>query len=365
MKQLMIAALAVASCTVYGATKPDAKLDNMSKDAVYNLTLTTKYLDYATKAGPNDITAKESTNTKVNDYEVYKGKEKDGVLKNKVIGLSDTAYTACYDKFVAATNKIQKEELQNLPLVISDYKETVKTYAIYGIDEVTGRATVVANIPVVTKITFKYQDTSKPTKVVSKNMNGVVIVDGGKTTSYIWDNATKDFAGENIFAGSKKGKPVQLATASRSACKGFQFGQANVAKDLNTDGGFHWISGALSATSDSDGTVAMGWGTGKVKLNATQNNEKYVINSLAGNFAGVSKFGGVMANGEYGTWKLSYDDASTKILLCRSEEEGGYKGKGAVPTRKYDDTVFSDKNGVAIPESYEEILGKKKVEIVD
>lgn len=362
MKKLMITALAVASCTVYGATKPDAKLDNMSKDAVYNLTLTTKYLDYATKAGPNDITAKESTNTKVNDYEVYKGK--DGVLKNKVIGLSPTAYTACYDKFVAATNTIQKEELQNLPLVISDYKETVKTYAIYGIDEDTGRAKVVANIPVVTKITFKYQDTSKPTKVVSKNMNGVVIVDGGKTTSYIWDNATKDFAGENIFAGSKQGKPVQLATASESECKGFQFGQANVAKDMNTDGGFHWIAGNLPK---SEGTVTMGWGTGKVKLNATQNNEKYVINSLAGNFAGVSKFGGVMAAGEYGTWKLSYDDACTKILLCR---EDGYHGKGNAPARKYDSNDYNQwnyKDGCEgmTPESYEEILGKKKVEIID
>lgn len=360
MKKLMIAALAVASCTVYGATKPDAKLDNMSKDAVYNLTLTTKYLDYATKAGPT-ISVKEGE-----DYSLDKGGTDAGVLKNKLIGLKpsvEAAQEACRTKFSVKTNELQKT--LGIPLVVSDYKETVKTYAIYGIDEVTKKATVVANIPVVTKITFKYQDESKPTKVVSKNLNGVVIVDGGKTTSYIWDNATKDFVGENIFAGSKKGKPVQLATASRSACKGFQFGQANVAKDLNTDGGFHWISGALSATSDSDGTVAMGWGTGKVKLNATQNNEKYVINSLAGNFAGVSKFGGVMANGEYGTWKLSYDDASTKILLCRSEKEGGYKGKGAVPTRKYDDTVFSDKNGVVYPETYEEILGKKKVEIID
>ena len=375
MKKLMIAALAVASCATYASV--DDK--QMTENAVYDLSFTTKYLDYPKVAMPN-ITFKEKAFTAKNyedamsqwegmnqaellekhQYVVFKGaKEKDGgdkLLAGKVIAIFPFDYgdgDGCRYVFQETIGDPE-------PGSVSDYAETIKTYPIYKVGTNTkGKPAAVTevNIAVVTKISYKMTDKKKAGKLVTKNLNGMLIVDDGNVTPFIWNSKVKDFVGVNPFAGSKGGKPIQLATASDYLSSGFEFSDLVARGTIdgkNTDGGFVWDHFETT-------TQVRGWGSGTVKAWPVDK-EYNVVSTLQGNFAGVTGDAcAVPAQGEFGTWKLTYNDKATKILLCR---EDGYQGNGKPPARKYDGVDFNAE-GKYIPESYEEILGTKKVERVD
>lgn len=365
MKKLMIAALAVASCTAF------AEGENIASNAVYNLSFTTKYLDYNSKAykadGNNpvrypELKCVEQTRDsqgkikKTGDYELQKAVG--GVLNGKVTNV--VVYTSCESKYGIAVKSLSEDfEEKGVELSVTDYKPTTKKIAIYveGVNTL-GRPVAVKDHDevVTTAITFKYQDLSK-SKVVTKNLSGVVIVDNGETKSFIWDPQEK---GEyvNEFAGSTFNKQtgwkaVKIANASKAEGAKFEFKPGVYADDKNAEGGFRWDVGGSNRTR--------GWGTGKVALDGIAKNkadQDLVYNSLAGNYAGYVDVGRMLATGEYGTWKLSYDKASTQILRIKTEADA----KASRVARRY---AGVDYNTAGIPESYEEILGKKKVEIID
>ena len=365
MKKLMIAALAVASCTAFAEGEK-----KIADNAVYNLSFTTKYLDYNSKsynwkdfaeAGFPDLQIKETK--KADDktgYYLDKWAEGDAgydkVLNGKVKGVCD-ADPNCHALFVTATNNLQ-QKFGKVQMVVTDYKETIKKIDTWYCDNSGARPVAKRGVPaeIVTKITFKYQDLSK-SKVVTKNLSGVVIVDNRKATSYIWDPKEK---GEyvNAFAGStlqRTGelKAVKIANASKAEGAKFEFRGGEHADDNNAEGGFRWDVGGSNRTR--------GWGTGKVALDGiakSKADQDLVYSSLAGNYAGYVDVDSMLATGEYGTWKLSYDKASTQILRIKTPEQA----KASNVARKY---AGKDYNNAGIIESYAEILGKKKVEIVD
>lgn len=366
MKKLMIAALAVASCTAF------AEGGKIADNAVYNLSFTTKYLDYNSKAykavkdDPKypELKCVEQTRDsktgdvkKSGDYELIKAT--DGVLKGKVTNV--VVYTSCESKYDIAVLSLSEDfAKKGVELSVTDYKPTTKKIAIY-VEGVNAHGNPVAvkdhDEVVTTAITFKYQDLSK-SKVVSKNLSGVVIVDNGEAKSYIWDPQEKaDYVNE--FAGStynkQKGewKSVKIANASKAEGAGFKFKPGMFSADNNAEGGFGWDIGGKNP--------ACGWGTGKVALDGiakSKDAQDLVYSSLQGGYAGSVDMDHMLSTGEYGTWKLSYDKASTQILRIKTEADA----KASKVARRY---AGEDYNKAGIPESYEEILGKKKVEIID
>ena len=373
MKKLMIAALAVASCTAF------AEDVNLTENAVYDLSFTTKYLDFPKKSAPaikfteKKLIAKNLDDAKTQwealdkeelleecKFVVFRGaKESEGGVK-KLAGKVIAVYNnmGCRDAF--------KEKTEGLPPgEVGSYKETVQNYPVYELNE-NGQAKAVTNMPVIKTITYKVIDHGKSSgKLVSKNLAGMLIVDKGVRTAYIWDAAVKDFVGGNEFAGSKGGKSVQLATTSESDSKGFKFLKLDDPIDgKNIDGGFNWKHAETK-------TGVQGWGSGTIKdwpLNKKLNENVKVVNTIAGSFAGVTENAGVVpAQGEYGTWKLTYNDKATQILMCQDSPEGEAVAKLLKPSRTYDGKDYNGIKGTApsyVPESYEEILGTKKVEIM-
>lgn len=381
MKKLMIAALAVASCTAFAGG------GKIADNAVYNLSFTTKYLDYNSKAyNWKDFTEKTAKTAKYDfpDLQVKETKNPDDktgyyqvkwaegdegydkVLKNRVKGVYD-AEPNCRDLFKRAISNIQEQVFGDVQLVVTDYKETIKKIDTWYCDKSGARPVAKKGAPaeIVTKITFKYQDLSK-SKVVSKNLSGVVIVDNGKAKSFIWDPQEKaDYVNE--FAGStynkQKGewKSVKIANASKAEGEGFKFKPGMFSADNNAEGGFGWDIGIGGKNP------ACGWGTGKVALDGiakSKDAQDLVYSSLQGGYAGSVDMDHMLSTGEYGTWKLSYDKASTQILRIKTPEDA--RNSNVARRYPYPETgKVEDYNRLGIPESYVEILGKKKVEIVD
>ena len=381
----MIAALAVASGTVFAASSmPENKADR----AVYDLTLTTKYLD---RAKTNGVPFKAAKVT-ANDSKVFANTPEEAERQIEALYVPERSYAVVtvaattpasarseWNKKMAGkaigvvTNVNLEAEFENFkatfaPGSIDSVKKTTEQVTIYEYDG--SKAVISGYVPVVKQITYKVTDFHKPGKQVTKNLKGMVIKDKGTTRSYIWDDSIKDWVGPNPFAGSaadRNGllKNVTIATASETEGAYFRPQAGVVDRDAKTvDGGFVWEK-ALT----TDGPVN-GWAVGTVK--AANDGETYVISSLSGNFAGSTvATGAVPANGVYGTWKAQYNDKATQILLC--QDEGDHPTK--LPARKYGNVDFNEnlvdiKDGRMIvsegftPESYEEILGTKKVERV-
>ena len=366
MKKLMIAALAVASCTAF------AEGEKLADNAVYNLSFTTKYLDYNSKAykadGNNpekypELKCVEQTRDsqgkikKTGDYELQKAVG--GVLNGKVTNV--VVYTSCELKYDIAVRSLSEDfAKKGVELSVTDYKPTTKKIAIYveGVNKQGNTVAVKDHDEVVTTaITFKYQDLSK-SKVVTKNLSGVVIVDNNEMKSFIWDPQEKgeyvnEFAGSTFNKQKSEWKAVKIANASKAEGAKFEFKRGVFSADNNAEGGFGWDIGGKNP--------ACGWGTGKVALDGIAKNkadQKPVYSSLQGGYAGSVEMDHMLSIGEFGTWKLSYDKASTQILRIKTKEDA----LNSNVARRY---AGEDYNKAGIPESYEEILGKKKVEIVD
>lgn len=367
MKKLMFAVVAAVAMTTFA--KDDTSL---SSNAVYNLTFTTKYLDYNTKSYnwkdfapkgakkavaefPELVVKEVKSDTDVTGYRLVKWNSADEgynkALKGKVksVVLPGVGYS-CEELFAVVAQNLQAK-FGDVELAIVDYKETKKKIDTYKYDAAKKKAVKGDSVTIVTKITFNYQNLSKA-KVATKNLKGVVIVDDGEATSYLWDPKETD-SYENVFAGSKTDKSgalkkVKLANASKELCKNFEFKPGMWSDDKDAEGGFAWHTSEFSDT--------LGWGTGKVALDDLK--KAYIYSSLAGGYAGKMDVGSVFAHGEYGTWKLSYDKASTQLLRLKTEEAA----KASKISRKYDGVDYNKAGKVS---TYEEILGRKKVELVD
>ena len=238
MKKLMFAALALASCSVIAAINVE----------VNDLTITRKSLEYATKTYTFSGSKFQSEEAVVADVQKkldalkasFDGAKKEGLEADELGYKPELLKIKSSNKGISYTYKFVAPSLQNIDSKTGERKANKTPYAV--------------------------------TKVVTKKLNGFVIVRGDDVKTYLWDNVKnpwKQYDGyEMPFKFDDK-----IATDD---------GKASLNASLK-DGGYDF-AGVATGTSDKS-TKA--------------------IKSVSGNFADLDSKG-------YGTWKYAINKTVTK-----------------------------------------------------
>lgn len=289
MKKLMIAALAVASCTAFA---DHAEL-SAPMSGFYDVQITAKRLTHATKTVTKTWTTKASQGVYALDlYENF--------VTTTVPALAGYKEISCVKTLKDKTGEATKENISKITL----------KYTRYDFKEVTagsGKSKIVLG-------------TNYITKVVTDNLKGVYDAKDGRV--YTWSTASANKVTvkadqEDAIVPSKKDK-----YGNEKDQKGFKayevplamHGQFIKTDDNKAAGGFTGgFAEAEDGTSlDFSGMTAFGTGT----FNSEKENSKGEVTrkarvkTVSGNIAG--KYEGDLKYGCYGTWKINLDANSAK-----------------------------------------------------
>ena len=257
MKKLMIAAVAVASCTAF-AGMDDAKVKADVK-GFYDVTLTTKSLKHVEKTESKTFTTSASKGSAEEQLAYY---------------------------LASVTNNP-------------------------GFKEVSKQATVKGEV--VTKIAYKcsWFQTDKngfKTKVVSENSTGLFDAETGKV--YLWDKGNK------VSIKEESGAVLEGAKVSKGEAKGYVAYEVplalanNFIKTDDNKAAAGFVGGIAKAAdgTELDFTAVNAFGTG------TYDAKNTCVKTVSGNVASFDpkdlKFGC------YGTWKINRDTKSTELTAA-------------------------------------------------
>ena len=308
MKKLMIAALAVASCSAF------AEYDHAGLSApvsgYYDVQITSKRLTHATKAVTKTWSTKTSKGVTTYALDLYNAEYP------AITNQAGYVEISCVETLKKKTGPVSRENISKITLKYTryDFKE-VKTQVKKEGKAVKGQ--------------YLYS-TNYVTKIVTDNVKGVYDAQSGKV--YTWSTATADKVSVTNGAPDAIVLSKTDKKGNEKEQKGFKAYEVPLAMhkqfvktdDNKVAGGF--TGGEATATDgtllDFSGMTAFGTGT----FNAEKKNSKGAVTQVArvktvsGNIAG--KYPEDLKYGCYGTWKINLDTKSYDSLEAALRKKG-------------------------------------------